>query len=1052
MNAIGSHIRAGVLGGLGGGAVISGLDLALVPASDRSLVLVLVLSATLLCAAALAGAGLGLCLALLRAAGRGLGRLVHRPAWEAGLCGLILAVAMLPALKLLVRQLASGRQAAELLGPLPIRAGLVAAGCLLCGAVIWAALRLGRGLTRRGAARLLCLAAGVALLGAAAALFWADASLFRRLYAYLHQILMVLYMISAGLGFLCLLRGLQRSGEGTPERRHWREGLALAAVLAVVLGGGLWARNSLQSDQRLRFSALELTSASAKVLALVPLERVEDAAPLFLEGRAASSRRKRSAARHTVADANVVLVSIDALRADHLGTYGYKRPTSPNIDRLVRSAVRFESAYCQAPLTCYSIPSMHTGDYLKSTLPLLSKSPPTLAQILGARGYTTAAFFNESIFFCDDKKATAYGARRFGFGHAETELRQADQLTNSVLRYLQQHRASGKRKLFLWVHYFDVHEPYHDHVEANYGPRPMDRYDAEIAFVDAEVGRLIASLHQLRGPTIFVLTSDHGEEFKEHGGNYHGSSLYEEQIRVPLIIAVPGLKPTVVRSPAQLVDIAPTLLELLGIRVPESVRGRSLLPELMGQGDPDRAAFSEVHTKKMVRWRHWKLIHDFRRSTFELYDLLTDAAERVNLIGRRPRETGHLKSLLHGWFDRLRGIGGAREEDRPEGIDLGRIGDRRAVPLLSKLVTDPRARSKWRQEAARLLGQLQDRGAADALWTAAADDDRQVAEEAAIALGEMKDKRARIVLPRTIANTDAGLRMRAAIALARVDSPKATPALIEAMYSGNWEIQNRAAHYLGFIGDKRAIKPLLRLSRHLHLRSRIALALGRIGRRHRDPRIMRFLLGLVGSDGHADVRQRALGGLGFLGDRRAVAPLARYLNTDPDLTWTPETLSRLGGLGGWWAPGIDFSPARRGLKDGWGRCTRETSMSSDNYLGQTHCATQALRAGVQFNLGRRPFPAWLQIRLRPLQTALKGAKLSVSVNGRRLAPVRLTSGWTRLRLNTRARLWRQGRNDVRFALDARADRHGRAGQGLLAFDYLVLVDQRKPRKQRTSRP
>jgi hypothetical protein len=296
--------------------------------------------------------------------------------------------------------------------------------------------------------------------------------------------------------------------------------------------------------------------------------------------------------------------------------------------------------------------------------------------------------------------------------------------------------------------------------------------------------------------------------------------------------------------------------------------------------------------------------------------------------------------------------------------------------------------------------------------------------------------------------------MRAAIALARVDSPEATPALIEAMYSGNWEIQNRAAHYLGFIGDQRAIKPLLRLSRHLHLRSRIALALGRIGRRHRDPRIMRFLLGLVDTDGHADVRQRALGGLGFLGDRRAVVPLARYLNSHPDLTWTPETLSRLGGLGGYWAPGVDFSPARRGLKDGWGGCSRSASMSSDHYLGQTRCETRGPRAGVQFNLARRPFPAWLQIRLRALHAGLKGAKLVVSVNGRRLAPIRLTTGWMRLRLNTRARLWRQGVNQVRFRLDMRSGAsgtvHGRPGQGLLAFDYLVLVDQRKSRKQRKS--
>jgi arylsulfatase A-like enzyme len=228
----------------------------------------------------------------------------------------------------------------------------------------------------------------------------------------------------------------------------------------------------------------------------------------------------------------------------------------------------------------------------------------------------------------------SYGESRFGFDYTETALREAPVLTDQVLNYLQDFNTSGKRKLFLWVHYFDVHEPYENHPEYQFGQQNVDLYDSEIAYVDAAVGRLIAAVSQLPGPTIFILTSDHGEEFKEHGGYYHGSSLFEEQIRVPLIIGVPGLGPRSIQTPAQVVDIAPTVLSLLGQRIPESIRGHSLVPELLGKGDPDRTAFAEVHTKKMVRYKQLKLIHDFRHGTYEFYNLQHDPQERNNLIGR----------------------------------------------------------------------------------------------------------------------------------------------------------------------------------------------------------------------------------------------------------------------------------------------------------------------------------------------------------------------------------------------------------------------------------
>ena len=1037
MNRLWRHVRAGAAGGLGCGLLALILDLATHTASEGGARLSLVVTMTVVPGFIVGGAVLAAALYLLRAAARGVTRL-----WWAErdrtVAALLAGIVLSPALYLLVHRLAAGRQAARIIGATSVQLAMTLLLAVLAATVLWLGMRIG---SRAARSRPLALALGALLLLAALALFFADAHLFRRLYLYLHNMLLLGYLVSGTLSVLALGAGL------APGRRlpGWARSVAAVLLLVLVVGGTWWSRRAMVQDQRLRFAALEQTTAAANLLSLVPLD-VPSEAPLFLDTDPLGRAHRRGG--HTVQGANVVLVTIDALRADHLGVYGYRRPTSPNIDSLASRSVRFDSTYCQTPLTCYSVPSILTGDYLRSTLPLLSRTPPTLARILQSHGYTTAAFYNASIFFCDDKKATSYGDRKFQFGYAETELRPAPELTERVLRYLERFRDSGRRRLFLWVHYFNVHEPYMRRKDPDFGPRAVDRYDSEIAYVDRAVGRLVASLHQLPGPTIFVLTSDHGEEFKEHGGNYHGSTLYEEQIRVPLIFGVPGVKPGVARTPSQLVDVAPTLLDLLGLRLPKSMRGTSLVPELLGKGDPDRAAFAEVHTKKMVRHRNWKLIHDYRRSTFQLYDLLSDPRERVNLIGQRPRDATRLKQKLNGWFDRLRALSGEREENRPEGIDLGRIGDRRSVPLLARLFQDPAAESRWRQEAAQLMGQLQDPRAAEPLWSVVADDDERVAAEAAVALGEIKVEAARLVLPDVVARTtDAELRMRAAIALARVASPLATPALIEALYGDNWEIQNRAAHYLGFVGDRRAIGPLLRVSASTHLRSRVSLSLGRIGSRHRDPRILKFLLDRVKNDPHAEVRQKALGGIGFLGDRHAIRPLAKLLATDPDLTWTPETLTRLGGVGWYWVPGVDFSPRRTGLKEGWGRCSRNPSQSVDDYLGSTWCAMAHNRAVLQFQLQRHPFPAQLMVRFRPLHAALKGRSLTLTVNGRRLRKEELGSGWRAVRISTKAWLWRKGTNTVTLRLPRVSGL--RAPQDRVAFDYMILAGRGRAAARRS---
>jgi len=315
-----------------------------------------------------------------------------------------------------------------------------------------------------------------------------------------------------------------------------------------------------------------------------------------------------------------------------------------------------------------------------------------------------------------------------------------------------------------------------------------------------------------------------------------------------------------------------------------------------------------------------------------------------------------------------------------------------------------------------------------------------VAAEAATALGELKDRRARLVLPHVVQTTGGELRMRAAIALARVDRPEATPALIETLLSDNWELQNRATHYLGFVGDRGAIDPLLAVAGQSHLRSRVCLALGRLGRRHPDPRILPFLLRMVRTDRHQDVRQRALAGIGYLGDRRAAAPLGQLLARDTGLSWLPETLSRLGGLGRKGTPGMDLAPdARRRLRRGWGACHRGRSVSAEKYLGQTWCAVDEAAASLDLHLRRRLEDPTLVLRLRPLWRRLEGRELRVVVNGRALAAVTLARGWQVVRLPTKQASWRAGRNRISLRLDTGRGKPALPPGGMMAVDYLLLA-------------
>ena len=392
-----------------------------------------------------------------------------------------------------------------------------------------------------------------------------------------------------------------------------------------------------------------------------------------------------AAAARTVERPNVVLISVDTLRADHLGAYGYARPTSPNLDALARRGTTFERATSPSSWTLPAHASLLSGlsPYRHGAISGQSRirdDVPLLAELLGPHGYHTVAFVN-----------APFVSRRFGFARGfdrfdqrfEQRRRDVAERQEAILGAV----ATLEPPFFLFLHYMDVHTPYRPPAEFNLfakdrrsnevlrdlgvksvldlqhaareGPlaisaedrdRLIDLYDGEIRALDAHLGELLRRLDERFPDTVVVLTSDHGEEFLEHGGFGHGDTLYEEVLHVPLIVAGPGVAADA-RVPAvvSLVDVAPTLLARVGAPVPAGLDGRSLLAELGtgtgangasaaadGAATADDARALALHTAshdgtlslRGVRAGDRKLLRDDRKGTVALYDLASDPREQ----------------------------------------------------------------------------------------------------------------------------------------------------------------------------------------------------------------------------------------------------------------------------------------------------------------------------------------------------------------------------------------------------------------------------------------
>jgi len=416
------------------------------------------------------------------------------------------------------------------------------------------------------------------------------------------------------------------------------------------------------------------------------------------------------ACNHQPDRANVLLITIDTLRADHLGCYGYERGTSPNLDRFAEESVKFENVYCPLPATAPSHASIFSSLYphkhgVVANGWVLAEHHTTLAEIFKRNGYMAAAFvssfpvdsrfgLDQGFDLYDDRfdkaEATTSHIRQWA-GHEIKEGfdRRAGITAAKAVEWLKSH---AQKPFFLWVHFFDPHAPYDppkpfDTLFIENTDTPMERiiarYDGEIRFVDREIRRLLDGIDtlELKDNTLSIITSDHGEGLGQHNWMAHGVYIYEEQMRLPLLIRFPGKIPPGKRieAPIQSIDIAPTLLSLLNLSPPEAFQGRDLSSWILSETKSDEPAdiyFERMHyhgrsdyfsktqyqltktddititgEKIGVIHNRMKFIWAPEENTEELYDLEKDPGEMVNLADTATKESmGKFKEILNRWL------------------------------------------------------------------------------------------------------------------------------------------------------------------------------------------------------------------------------------------------------------------------------------------------------------------------------------------------------------------------------------------------------------------
>jgi arylsulfatase A-like enzyme len=502
--------------------------------------------------------------------------------------------------------------------------------------------------------------------------------------------------------------GVVRLPPGT--RSHLYVRLPAAATLRLVFGGAGLVVSAKTDDapERELYRAkgasddatIDLRPFSGRIVRLALAAAAEgtgtDVRRALMESAVDSPRAPRLLDGVPAGRPNVLLYVIDTLRADHLGAYGYARPTSPRIDELARSGVRFTCAVAQSSWTLPSIASILTGRTpaghgAVGPETAIGDDVPTLPEMLRDAGYVTAGFvtnyLGSGVFGLDRGFGTYRFYREQGERRPSVYLG-SDVLARRVLRWL----AHGPREpFFLYVHATDPHFPYRPppryarpflsaaaarrlpslieevrplhNGRDEWGARPVslpttevdvlrDAYDGDVRMADAHFGRIVDALaaRGLLDRTLVVLTSDHGEEFLEHGGVAHGQTLYAESLHVPLVVRLPGARDGASRHAlAQHVDIVPTILDVAGIAPPPGLAGVSLLDAPGPAAEAYAALTLGPFALDALIGDGWKVIRDRSRRVdrrFEVYETDRDPGDRMDVAADAPVLVGYARSRL----------------------------------------------------------------------------------------------------------------------------------------------------------------------------------------------------------------------------------------------------------------------------------------------------------------------------------------------------------------------------------------------------------------------
>lgn len=383
---------------------------------------------------------------------------------------------------------------------------------------------------------------------------------------------------------------------------------------------------------------------------------------------------------------NLLVITLDTMRADRLPPYGFSGVVTPALDRLAAEGALFEQSFAAAPLTLPSHATLFTGMYpprlgvRDNTGAPLSADFQTLAEVLGARGLTTGAFVASAVLAPRRGLDQGFGTYSMGASPgcpgSPRARRPADDVVSEAVTWLADHDSAP---FFVWIHLYDTHRPYQ--LPDDYARSYADPYAAAIAFEDAQIARLISHLEarDLLDDTLMVVAGDHGESLGEHGEDSHGMFIYQEALRVPLIMRGPGVVPRRVSAPVRLVDVMPTILDMFGVGTPP-MDGLSLTRLLAGA---DEGSSREVYAESLYPQRFgWASLRSLRADRYkvidaprpELFDLESDPYEQRNLFESKP-------SVAAGMLTRLRSF----DSERGRSVDAAPDVDRAFAERLASL-------------------------------------------------------------------------------------------------------------------------------------------------------------------------------------------------------------------------------------------------------------------------------------------------------------------------------------------------------------------------------